>query len=307
MSIVSTKRILEKARRGHYAIGAFNVYNMESVKAVIDAAFECNSPVILAVSEHSVHYCGVEMIISIVKAAGKNAKVPISLHLDHGRDITIIKKCITAGFTSVMIDGSHLSFEDNIAITKKVVSMAKPKNVSVEGELGMIRGAEDNVATRESFFTDPYEAVEFIKRTGVDCLAIAIGTSHGPYKFSGKPKLDFERLRKISTNVKIPLVLHGASEIPSDIVNNGLKSGMLLEGARGVDPESIKKACKLGISKINIDTDLRITATEAIREYLSTNPNIYDPRKIFATARNAIKEIVMAKMVLFGSKGKARL
>jgi fructose-bisphosphate aldolase, class II len=305
MAIVSTKQILQKAKKGKYAVGAFNVYNMETIQAVVEAAAERESPVILAVTEASIEYAGVDYIAAMARTAVEDAKVPVSLHLDHGKNINTIRKCIKAGFTSVMIDGSHLPFHENIAITKKVARLAHAKGLTVEGELGKITGVEDNAESKHAIYTDPDEAKEFAKQTNIDSLAVAIGTSHGAYKFKEKVVLDFERLKHIRERVSIPLVLHGASEIPPALIEGAAKYGIVLNGAKGVDEESIKKACRLGICKINIDTDLRITYTQASKEFMSINPQIFDPRKISAYGRDAVKMMVMSKIGLFGSKHKA--
>jgi fructose-bisphosphate aldolase, class II len=305
MAIVSTKQILQKARNGGYAVGAFNVYNMETIQAVVSAANARESPVILAVTEASIEYAGVDYIVALARTAVNDANVPVSLHLDHGKNLNTIRACIKAGFTSVMIDGSRFPIEENMAITRKVVNIAHERNVTVEGELGKIAGIEDSVISQHAILTDPDEAREFVKKTRIDSLAVAIGTSHGAYKFRDKVLLDFDRLKKVREKVSIPLVLHGASEIPPALIEGAGKCGMVLNGAKGVDAKSIKKACKLGICKINIDTDLRITHTQAVREFISINPQIFDPRKISAYARDAVKMMVMSKIELFGSKHKA--
>jgi fructose-bisphosphate aldolase class II len=220
--------------------------------------------------------------------------------------VETVKKCIDAGFTSVMIDGSHLKFEENIALTKEVVKLAQEKGISVEAELGRLAGIEETtMAEREAFLTDPEAAKEFVNQTMVDALAVAIGTSHGAYKFKGEPKLDFERLKNIRAKVQIPLVLHGASSVPSQIIEKANKYGAQLRGAKGIPEEHIKKAISLGISKINIDTDLRLAFTAAVREKLALSPEIFDPRKILGPAKDAMKEVVKAKMRLFGSSKKA--
>jgi fructose-bisphosphate aldolase class II len=230
----------------------------------------------------------------------------MSLHLDHGEDVETVKKCLEAGFTSVMIDGSHLPFEENISLTKHVVDLAHQKGVSVEGELGRLAGIEEKtVAEREAVLTDPIEAEEFVRRTGVDALAVSIGTSHGAYKFKGEPKLDFERLKQIRERVDVPLVLHGASSVPQWIIEKATKYGAELAGAKGIPEDHIRKAIALGITKINIDTDLRLAFTATIREVLATSPKEFDPRKILGPAKEAMKEVVKAKMRLFGSSGKA--
>ena len=288
-----------------YAVGAFNISNLESLLAVVEAAVEEKSPVIVAVTPSSIRYAGLAFFEKIVKTAAKPAPVPMSLHLDHGEDVETASKCIEAGFTSVMIDGSHLKFEGNIALTKRVVNLAHPKGVSVEAELGRLAGVEEStVEEREAVLTDPDAAEEFVKRTDVDALAVAIGTSHGAYKFKGEPKLDFERLKLIREKVGIPLVLHGASSVPSWIIEKAVKYGAELGGAKGIPEEHIRKAISLGIAKINIDTDLRLAFTATVREFLVKSPKMFDPRKILGSAKEAMKEVVKSKMLLFRSSGK---
>lgn len=242
----------------------------------------------------------------LIKTAAEASPVPMSLHLDHGEDLETVKKCLEAGFTSVMIDGSHLPFEENIALTKRVVDIAHQKGVSVEGELGRLAGVEEKtVEEREAVLTDPREAEEFVQRTGVDALAVSIGTSHGAYKFKGEPQLDFERLKRIRERVNVPLVLHGASSVPQWVIEKATKYGAELAGAKGIPEDHIRKAIALGITKINIDTDLRLAFTATVREVLATSPKEFDPRKILGPAKDAMKEVVKAKMRLFGSSGKA--
>jgi len=232
--------------------------------------------------------------------------VLMSLHLDHGKDVETVSKCIDAGFTSVMIDGSHLKFEENVALTKRVVDLARPKGVSVEAELGRLAGVEEStVEEKEAVLTDPDAAKEFVQRTSVDALAVAIGTSHGAYKFKGEPKLDFERLELIREKANALLVLHGASSVPSQIIEKAIKYGAELGGAKGIPEEHSQKAISLGITKINIDTDLRLAFTAATREFLVKSPKVFDPRKILGSAKEAMKEVVKGKMRLFGSSGKA--
>ena len=304
--LVTNKELLQRAKREAYAVGAFNIQNLESLLAVVEAAEEERSPVIVAVTPGAIKYAGLNYLARLVKTAAEASPVPMSLHLDHGEDVETVKKCLEAGFTSVMIDGSHLKFEENIALTKRVVDMAHPKGVSVEGELGRLAGIEEKtVEEREAVLTDPKEAEEFVKRTGVDALAVSIGTSHGAYKFKGEPQLDFERLRLIRERVNVPLVLHGASSVPQWIIEKATKYGAELAGAKGIPEDHIKKAIALGITKINIDTDLRLAFTATVREVLANSPKEFDPRKILGPAKEAMKEVVKAKMRLFGSSGKA--
>jgi fructose-bisphosphate aldolase class II len=304
--LVTNKDLLQRAKREAYAVGAFNIQNLESLLAVVEAAAEERSPVIVAVTPGAIKYAGLNYLARLVKAAAEASPVPMSLHLDHGEDMETVKKCLEAGFTSVMIDGSHLKFEENIALTKHVVDVAHPRGVSVEGELGRLAGIEEKtVEEREAVLTDPREAEEFVKRTGVDALAVSIGTSHGAYKFKGEPRLDFERLRLIRERVDVPLVLHGASSVPQWIIEKATKYGAELAGAKGIPEDHIKKAIALGITKINIDTDLRLAFTATIREVLADSPKEFDPRKILGPAKEAMKEVVKAKMRLFGSSGKS--
>ncbi len=307
MVMQTNRELLAHAKKEGYAIGAFNINNMEILQAIISAAEAEKSPVIIAVSEGAIQYAGLRYIVSMVRTASEEASIPLSLHLDHGKDLEIIRKVMEGGFTSVMIDGSHLDFEENILITKKVVEMAKGRGISVEGELGRLRGIEEKVAVseREAFLTDPEEAEEFVEKTGVDALAVAIGTSHGAYKFKGEPKLDFDRLEAIAKRVKIPLVLHGASGVPQQVLEKAERYGAKLPGAKGIPDEAIQKAIASGICKINIDTDLRLSFIGAIREILMTKPEEFDPRKVLGPGREAIRQTVQAKMRLFGSSGKA--
>ncbi len=294
------------ARKNGYAIPALNVQNLESVKAVIEAAIEEKSPVILQISPSVIKYAGLDYIVALAKAAVQTANVPAAIHLDHGEDYDTALKCVNAGFSSVMIDGSFLSFQENIAVTKKVVEAAHPKGVSVEAELGKLAGVEErSVEEKEAMLTDPNAAAEFVQKTGVDTLAIAIGTSHGAYKFKSQSKLDLERLRAISQKIDIPLVLHGASCVPKWIVEKAEKYGARLEGAKGVSEDQLQAAIKLGIAKINTDTDLRLAFTATVREVLATQPKEFDPRKILGPAKDAMREVSKDKMRLFGSSGKA--
>ena len=304
--LITSKDLLVPARRKAYAVGAFNVNNLEAVLAVHEAAVEEKSPVIVAVTPSAIKYAGLPYLSKIVRTAAESAPVPMSLHLDHGEDFDTVSKCISGGFTSVMIDGSHLKFEENIVLTKRVVDLAHPKGVSVEAELGRLAGVEEKtVEEKEAILTDPNNAEEFVERTGVDSLAVAVGTSHGAYKFKGEAKLDFERLEIISKEVDVPLVLHGASSVPKWIFEKAVKYGAQLEGASGVPEEHIRKAISLGIAKINIDTDLRLAFTAAVREVLTNSPKEFDPRKILGPAKDAMKQVVKEKMQLFRSSGKA--
>ncbi len=282
--LVSGRELFQDAKRGKYAVGAFNVNNMEILQAIVEAAEELKSPVIIQASQGGLKYAGLEYIAEMGKLAASRTNVPIALNIDHGTDFNQIVRCIRNGFSAVMFDGSQLSFAENVAVTKKVTEVAHPNDVSVEAELGKIGGIEDDivVSERDATFTDPDEAAEFVAETNCDALAIAIGTAHGVYH--GEPKLDFQRLEEISSRIATPLVLHGAS---------------------GVSDEDIKKAISLGIVKINIDTDLRVAFSQAIKDTLRDNPNEIDPRKIIGPAKVAMKAVVKAKMELFGSAGRA--
>ncbi len=304
--LVTAKSVLTKANKGKYAIGAFNTNNMEITQAIIEAAVELKSPVIIQTSEGAIEYAGLDYIFAINKVAA-SAKVPVVLHLDHGKNLNTVKKCIDIGYTSVMYDGSALPFAQNVANTKKVVDMAHKKGVTVEAELGALAGVEDfvSVAARDATFTDPDQAVEFVKKTGCDSLAIAIGTSHGAYKFKGKSKLDIKRLAEIKKLLKMPLVLHGASGVPQYLVRQADHYGAKLGSPKGVSNREIKLAIKNGINKINTDTDLRLAFLAAIRKDLITKPKNFDPRKILAPAREAMKKVVKERIVTFGSKNKA--
>jgi fructose-bisphosphate aldolase class II len=307
MPLTTNKELLTLARKGGYAVGAFNINNLEILQAIVSAGEAERSPAIIAVSEGAIQYAGMPYLISMVRTAAAQTSAPISLHLDHGKDLEVIRSCIDNGFTSVMIDGSEFEFEKNIEVTKKVVEMAKGNRVSVEAELGRLKGIEEkiSVSEKEAILTDPQAAEDFVKRTEVDALAIAIGTSHGAYKFKAEAKLDFERLKEIARKVSIPLVLHGASGVPSAVLERAERFGAKLPGAKGIPDEAIQKAIGLGISKINIDTDLRLSFVGALREILTTKPNEFDPRKILGPGREAIKQTVQSKMKLFGSSGKA--
>ncbi len=304
--LVTNKDLMVPARKNGYAIGAFNVQNLESMSAIAEAATEEKSPVIMQITPSVIKYAGLAYISNLVKTAAQLAPVPIAMHLDHGEDFETATKCINAGFTSVMIDGSFLKFEENVALTKRVVNVAHPKGVSVEAELGKLAGVEErSVEEKEAILTDPEIAVKFVETTGVDTLAVAIGTSHGAYKFKSEAKLDLERLKTINEKISVPLVLHGASSVPQWIVEKANKYGAELSGAKGIPEEQIKKAISLGIAKINIDTDLRLAFTATVREVLTNSPKNFDPRKILGPAKDAMKEVAKGKMRLFGSAGKA--
>jgi len=299
MPLVTSKEMFAMAYAGRYAVGAFNVNNMEIIQGIVDAAKEEQAPLILQVSAGARKYAKHIYLMKLVEAAIEDTGLPICLHLDHGEDFAVCKSCIDGGFTSVMIDGSKYSFEENIALTKQVVEYAHPRGVVVEAELGRLAGVEDavKVNTKEATYTDPKEAVEFVERTGVDSLAIAIGTSHGAYKFKGEPSLDMERLETITNLLPgFPLVLHGASTVLPEFVDKCNQYGGQIAGAKGVPEEMLFAAGKLGVCKINIDTDLRLAMTASIREYLASNPADFDPRQYLRPAREAIKNMVKHKI-----------
>ena len=309
MSLVTTKEMFEKSMKEHFAIGAFNINNMEFIQAITDAANEAKSPVILQVSSSAIKYARMEYLIKMVEAAVATTDIPIALHLDHGPDFETCKKCIDAGITSVMIDGSKYDFEENIAITKQVVDYAHSKGVVVEAELGKLAGVEDevNVSEDDARFTDPEQAKEFVERTGVDSLAIAIGTSHGAYKIKGDAKLRFDILQKIKEKLpNTPIVLHGASSVVPELVEMCNSNGGNIPGAKGCPDEMLKEAGRLGVSKINVDTDLRLAMTAQIRKVFADSPEAFDPRKYLGASRDLIKETVAHKINdVFCSNGKA--
>lgn len=309
MPLVTTKEMFNKSMKEGFAIGAFNVNNMEIIQAIVDAAEAQKSPVILQASSSAIKYARLNYLMKMVEAASENSSIPIAIHLDHGPDFETCKECIDAGFTSVMIDGSKYDFEENIAITKKVVDYAHERGVVVEAELGKLAGIEDdvNVSADDAMYTDPEQAKEFVERTGCDSLAIAIGTSHGAYKFKGEAKLRFDILAKIKEKIpNTPIVLHGASTVIPELVETCNQYGGNIPGAKGVPNEILNEASKLGVSKINVDTDLRLAMTASIRKVFAQNPEAFDPRKYLLPAREKIQEVVEFKMKnVFGSTNKA--
>jgi fructose-bisphosphate aldolase, class II len=307
MIFATLKEVLDRARAGKYAVGAFNVNDMEITKAIAGAAKEERSPVILATSPSAIKYAGIEYIFELCRVAADESGVPTVLHLDHGTTFDDCIKCIRYGWSSVMYDGSKLPFDENIKMTAKIVEIAHAAGVSVEAELGKLAGVEGHVsvAEKDAIFTNPDEAKIFVDRTGVDALAVAIGTSHGAYKFKGEANLEFDRLAKIEQLVNIPIVLHGASGVPKDVLDKAAKYGAKLPGAAGVPNDAIKKAIGLGVAKINIDTDIRLAMTAALRQVLTEHPEEFDPRKIMGPAEDAMKAVAKSKMQMFGSSGKA--
>lgn len=282
--LVTGNELLQHAHKNNYAVGAFNINNMEILQAVIEAAEAEKAPVLIQTSEGAIKYAGIDYLSSMVHLAARKASVPVALHLDHGTTYSVIIGCIASGWTSVMIDGSHMNLEENIKATKEIVKVAHAAGISVEAELGRLSGVEDNISVdeKDSIYTNPKEAEIFVRETGIDSLAIAIGTAHGKYK--GVPHLDMERLTTIKKLIDIPIVLHGASGVPED---------------------QIKDAVTRGVNKINIDTDVRQAFTDAIHEVFAAKPGEYDPRKICGPARDKMREVVAAKIRLFGSAGKA--
>ncbi|RDU69676.1 fructose-1,6-bisphosphate aldolase, class II [Helicobacter cholecystus] len=305
--LVSGNEILIPAHEQGYGVGAFNFVNLEMLKSIFQAACEVSSPIIVQASEGAIKYMGLDIAVSLVNAfAQKYPHIPVALHLDHGTSFESCKSAIDAGFTSVMIDASHHCFEENMAMTKEVVQYAHRFGVSVEAELGRLMGIEDNISVDEKDATlvNPKEAEVFVKETGVDFLAPAIGTSHGAFKFKGEPKLDFERLSEVKRLTKIPLVLHGASAIPQNVRENFLLSGGDLKGSRGVPFAFLQEAVKGGINKINTDTDLRIAFIAEVRKVANDNNSEFDLRKFFSPAMNAVEEVIKERMQLLGSAGK---
>lgn len=284
MNLVPMADLLNDAYANGYGVGGFNINNMEFLQGIIWAAEEEKSPLILQASEGAIKYIGMDYVIAMVDAATRNTKIPVALHLDHGSDFDVAMRCIRRGFSSVMIDGSHYPFEENIAIVKEVVKAAHSVGVTVEAELGKLGGTEDDisVAEKDAAMTDPAEAAEFVERTGVDCLAVSVGTAHGVYK--GDPELDYDRLEKINNQVDIPLVLHGASGVPD---------------------QDVAKAITFGVSKVNVNTDFQQAFTSRVKEVFAEKPDLYDPRKYCGPGRDAITAKVKGKIAMLGSAGQA--
>ena len=311
MPLVTSTEMFKKAYEGGYAIGAFNVNNMEIIQGITEAAKEENAPLILQVSAGARKYANHTYLMKLIEAAVIETGLPICVHLDHGENFEICKSCIDGGFTSVMIDGSSLPFEENIKLTKQVVEYAHDNGVVVEGELGRLAGVEDavNVKAEDSSYTRPEDVFEFVSRTGVDSLAIAIGTSHGAYKFKPgtKPQLRFDILEKIEKNLPgFPIVLHGSSSVPQDLVAIVNKYGGKMPDAIGVPEEMLRQAAKMSVCKINIDSDLRLAMTASIRQHMAEHPEDFDPRKYLKPAREAIKQVVKHKLTdVLGCSGKA--
>ena len=311
MALVTTKEMFKKAYAGGYAIGAFNINNMEIIQAIAEAAKEDNSPVIMQVSAGARKYARHAYLMKLVEAAIEDTGIDVALHLDHGADFDICKSCVDGGFSSVMIDGSRFSFEENIAVTKKVVEYAHDHGVVVEGELGKLAGIEDDVKVHsdDAMFTDPDEVEEFVTRTGVDSLAIAIGTSHGAYKFKPgqKPQLRFDILEEISRRLpEFPIVLHGASSVPQEFVKEINSLGGNLPNAIGIPEDMLRQAAKMAVCKINIDSDIRLAMTAGIRRVLANQPEVFDPRAYLTVGRDEVKKMVKHKIeTVLGSQNKA--
>ena len=304
MPLVTLSYLLKKAQKGKYAVPAFNINNMEFIQGIVKAAEKEKAPIIIGVSEGAIKYAGLDYIKAMVDVASRS-KVKIALHLDHGKDMKVIKNCVNIGFTSIMIDASFYEFSKNVRITKEVVKMCHKKGISVEAELGKLKGVEDNVKVEKGIFTDSDEAALFVKKTGIDALAVAIGTSHGAYKFKGHSNLRFDILKNIKKKVKIPLVLHGSSEIPIELVRKANTCGARIKGAKGVPNKDVKKAIKLGICKVNIDSDLRLAFTAGMRQALCKNPDNIDPRKILGPGRDLVEKVATGKIRLFGCSRKS--
>lgn len=304
MALINTKEMFKKAYEGGYSIGAFNISNLEQLQGVLEACKEKNSAVIIQASKSAISYAGIDTLVAMVKAASEEIGVDCALHLDHGPSFEMAKKCIDAGFTSVMIDGSHFEYEENVALTKQVVEYAHQHNVTVEAELGVLAGTEDDVTSDVHQFTDPDQAVDFVERTGVDSLAIAIGTSHGAFKFKGEAKLRFDILEDIQKKLpNFPIVLHGASAVDQNAVKTCNEFGGNIAGAKGIPVEMLRQASSMAVCKINMDTDLRLCMTAALRKFMAENPSEFDPRKYLGVGKDAIKAVVVDKIDnVLGSK-----
>lgn len=301
-------KMYQKANRERYAIGQFNFSNLEFLQSAVEAAEEMKSPVIVALSTGAIKYGGIKNLVALTRTMAEQVSVPVALHLDHGEKLDDIKRCVDAGFTSVMIDGSHHPLEENIALTRQAADYAHSHGgITVEAELGRLGGIEDDIKVdeRDARLTDPAEAVRFVKESGCDALAVAVGTSHGAYKFKGENRIDFERIKSIKQLLGIPLVLHGASSVDAESVAQINQYGGKIEGAKGLDAESYTRAIQNGINKVNIDTDLRLKWTAVLRKLIAEKPGEFDPRKFLGPARDAVKEVIKQKMTLLGSAGKA--
>ncbi len=306
MGLVNLATVLAKAQRQGYAVGAFNFINMEVLQGILDAAVEAHAPVILQTTEGAIEYAGIGYLAALATTAAATAGIDVVLHLDHGKHLETVVQAIRHGYTSVMMDASDKTYGDNLDITKQVVRIAHMVNVSVEAELGRLKGIEDTVSVRDAqaSLVDPEQAQAFARETGVDALAPAIGTSHGAFKFKGTPRLDFQRLEQVARLTGIPLVLHGASSVPAGTVKKANDYGAAIKGAAGVPDDIMKQAISKGICKINTDTDLRLSFTAEIREELTNHPEVFDLRNILGPARQAVKSMVLNRIGVFGSAGK---
>ena len=297
MALVTTTEMFKKAYEGKYAIGAFNINNMEIIQAVVNACKVKNSAVILAVSKGALKYAGPRYLKAIVDAAVAETGIDVALHLDHGPDLETVKECVEAGFTSVMFDGSHYDYDENVRLTKEVVEYAHAHGVVVEAELGVLAGVEDDVHAEAHVYTDPDQAVDFVNKTGVDSLAIAIGTSHGAFKFAGTPELKFHILEEIQQKLPgFPIVLHGASAVSQDHIAMCNEYGAKIKGAQGIPVEMLRKASSMAVCKINMDTDIRLAMTAAIRKAFGDKPEAFDPRGYLGAARTEIQNLVEKKI-----------
>jgi fructose-bisphosphate aldolase class II len=306
MGLVSLNRVLLKAKEQGYAVGAFNFVNMEALQGIMDAALEAHAPVILQTTEGAIEYAGIGYLAALAKTAAETAGIEVVLHLDHGKHLETVMLAIRHGYTSVMMDASDRPYEENLSATKGVVRIAHMVDVSVEAELGQLQGIEDKVKVgeAEASLVDPDQAGTFVRETGVDAFAPAIGTSHGAFKFKGTPRLDMERLDRVASLTRIPLVLHGASSVPDDIVKKANAYGAAIKNTAGVPDDIMKQAIKRGICKVNTDTDLRLSFTSSIREELAKHPEEFDLRKILGPTRQAVKAMVLNRIEVFGSSGK---
>ena len=303
--LLNPKEYLVRARREGWAMGGFNIFNLESARAVIDAGEELAAPLLVQTSEGAVKHAGLENMVTIVRRLAGRTKAPVALHLDHGKSVELTRAAVDAGYTSVMIDASRESFDENVRETSDIVAHAHSRGVHVEAELGTLGGIEDvGEQSGRSMLTDPDQAVRFAAATGVDALAVAIGTSHGAYKFKGEPHLDFDRLRAIASRIELPIVLHGASSLPQDEVLLAERYGAKLEHAQGIPPELIQKAVTMGIAKVNTDSDLRLAALGRLRQVLVERPNLFNLYELMGEVEEAIRRATAQRIRLLGSEGR---